>query len=78
PGIESNQEGMSALDRKIDSLNRDIELLQSEMEIRQSLASNAALQAMRRASIRAAGSSPAETTLPTPVLDERGRPMMVR
>lgn len=75
PGIENNQAGMSALDRKVDAFNRDIELLQSEMEIRQSLASNAAMQALRRAANRAAGASPDETTLPAPVLDERGRPI---
>ncbi|WP_186764385.1 hypothetical protein [Pistricoccus aurantiacus] len=75
PGIESNQEGMSALDRKIDAFNRDIALLQSEMEIRKALASNAAMQALQRAANRATGSSPNETTLPAPVLDERGRPL---
>ncbi|MCS2611029.1 hypothetical protein [Halomonas dongshanensis] len=75
PGIESNPEGMTVLDRKIDALNRDIELLQSEMDIRRSLASNAALQALQRAANRADGSSPNETTLPAPVLDERGRPL---
>ncbi len=75
PGIESNKEGMTALDRKIDSFNRDIELLRSEMEIRKSLSSNAALQALQRAANRSMGSSPDETTLPAPVLDERGRPL---
>lgn len=75
PGIENNSEGMTALDRKFDAFNRDIELLQSEMEIRQSLASNAAMQALHRAANRAAGTSSDETTLPTPVLDERGRPV---
>nr|WP_298411688.1 hypothetical protein [uncultured Halomonas sp.] len=76
PGIESNREGMSALDRKIDAFNRDISLLQSEMEIRQSLASNAAMQSLQRAANRASGSSPNETTLPAPILDERGRPLL--
>ncbi|WP_298838764.1 hypothetical protein [uncultured Salinicola sp.] len=74
PGIENNEEGMTALDRKIDGFNRDIALLKSEMEIRQSLASNAAMSALKRAANRAVGSSPDETTLPTPALDERGRP----
>lgn len=75
PGIENNQEGMSALDRKIAAFNRDIELLQSEMDIRKSLSSNAALQALRRAANRSAGSSASETSLPTPLFDERGRPI---
>lgn len=75
PGIAGNQEGVSALDHKLDAFNRDIELLQSEMEIRRSLASNTALQALRRASNRAAGAKADETTLPEPVLDERGRPI---
>ncbi|REC93373.1 hypothetical protein [Kushneria indalinina] len=75
PGVENNQEGMSALDRKIEAFNRDIQLLQSEMDIRRSLSSNAASQALRRASNRAAASSQNETTLPKPVLDERGRPI---
>ena len=75
PGIEGNPEGMIALDRKVDAFNRDIELLQSEMEIRKSLSSNAAMQALRRAANRSMGSSPDETTLPSPVLDERGRPL---
>ncbi|MBZ9559074.1 MULTISPECIES: hypothetical protein [unclassified Modicisalibacter] len=75
PGIENNEEGMSALDRKLQAFNRDIELLKSEMEIRQSLASNAAMQALRRAANRASGTSPDETALPQPRLDERGRPI---
>ncbi|NRB54915.1 MAG: hypothetical protein HRU39_02890 [Salinicola sp.] len=75
PGIEGNPEGMTALDRKVDAFNRDIELLQSEMEIRKSLSSNAAMQALRRAANRSVGSSSDETTLPSPVLDERGRPL---
>lgn len=76
PGIENNQEGMSALDRKIEAFNRDIQLLQSEMDIRKSLSSNAALQALRRSANRSTGSSANETTLPEPVLDERGRPLL--
>lgn len=75
PGIESNEEGMTVLDRKIDAFNRDVELLQSEMEIRQSLASNVAMKALRRATNRATGSSPDETLYLEPVLDERGRPL---
>lgn len=75
PGIENNEEGMTALDRKLDALNRDIELLRSEMDIRKSLSSNTALAALTRAANRSVGSSPNETSTPAPVLDERGRPI---
>lgn len=75
PGIEANEEGMTALDRKLEAFNRDIELLQSEMEIRKSLASSAATVALQRAANRAAGASPNEMTQPGSSLDERGRPL---
>lgn len=74
PGIQNNQAGMTVLDRKLGALNRDIELLQSEMEIRNSLASSAAMSALQRASNREMDARQAETTVPDPALDERGRP----
>ncbi|WIX33257.1 hypothetical protein QO259_00945 [Salinicola sp. JS01] len=75
PGIENNPEGMTALDRKVDAFNRDIELLQSEMEIRKSLASSAAMSALRRASNRASGSVQDEYSAPRSQLDGRGAPV---
>lgn len=75
PGIQNNQAGMTVLDRKLAALNRDIELLQSEMEIRNSLASSTAAIALQRASNREIGARRVETTVPKPVLDERGRPI---
>lgn len=75
PGIENNQEGMTALDRKVDAFNRDIELLQSEMEIRKSLASSAAMSALQRASNRAGGSMQNESNSPRSELDGRGAPV---
>ncbi|GEN23107.1 hypothetical protein [Halomonas cupida] len=75
PGIENNQEGMTALDRKVDAFNRDIELLQSEMEIRKSLASSAAMSALQRAANRAGGSMQNESNSPRSELDGRGAPV---
>ena len=75
PDIENNPEGMTALDRKVDAFNRDIELLQSEMEIRKSLASSAAMSALRRASNRASGSVQDEYSAPRSQLDGRGAPV---
>ncbi|WP_342595571.1 hypothetical protein AAGT95_03555 [Salinicola lusitanus] len=75
PGIENNPEGITALDRKVDAFNRDIELLQSEMEIRKSLASSAAMSALRRASNRASGSVQDEYSTPRSQLDGRGAPV---
>ncbi|ALM54085.1 hypothetical protein [Halomonas huangheensis] len=75
PGIENNQEGMTALDRKVDAFNRDIELLQSEMEIRKSLASSAAMSALQRAANRAGGSMQNESDSPRSELDGRGAPV---
>ena len=74
PGIAGNEEGMSALDRRLASLDRDIDTLQSEMEIRRTLASSAAGTALERASNRAASASQSETTRPGGILDSRGRP----
>lgn len=73
-GAAENEEGMTALDRRIDTLNRDIDTLRSEMEIRQALASSAAGTALQRASNRAEGSMATERLRPGATLDSRGRP----
>ncbi|WP_027962101.1 integrating conjugative element protein [Halomonas halodenitrificans] len=74
PGIADNEQGMSALDRKLVALDRDIESLRSEMEIRQALGNSAAGIALERASRRSQGASQGETFRPDAALDGRGRP----
>lgn len=75
PGVSGNSEAVTALDRKLQSLNRDIDALQSEMEIRQALANNAANMALQRSTSRKVGNSVGETTRPEALLDNRGRPI---
>jgi integrating conjugative element protein (TIGR03755 family) len=74
PGIADNEQGMSALDRKLVALDRDIESLRFEMEIRQALGNSAAGIALERAAKRAQGASQGETFRPAAALDGRGRP----
>lgn len=74
PGIADNEQGMSALDRKLVALDRDIESLRSEMEIRQALGNSAAGIALERAARRSQGASQGETFRPDASLDGRGRP----
>ncbi|WP_299316878.1 integrating conjugative element protein [uncultured Halomonas sp.] len=74
PGIADNEQGMSALDRKLVALDRDIESLRSEMEIRQALGNSAAGIALERAARRSQGASQGETFRPDAALDGRGRP----
>lgn len=74
PGITDNEQGMSALDRKLVALDRDIESLRSEMEIRQALGNSAAGIALERATRRSQGASQGETFRPDAALDGRGRP----
>lgn len=74
PGIADNEQGMSALDRKLTAMDRDIESLRSEMEIRQALGNSAAGIALERAAHRAQGASQGETFRPGSAIDGRGRP----
>ncbi|WP_111414528.1 hypothetical protein [Billgrantia lactosivorans] len=75
PGIANNDPAMTAIDRRVASLDRDINSLKSEMEIRKTLAGSAAGTALERAANRAAGSTRDETARPGATLDSRGRPM---
>ncbi|MCE7511332.1 hypothetical protein [Alloalcanivorax xenomutans] len=68
PGISDNEEGQTAIDRRLQILDRDIDSLQTEMEVRQALARNAASTAiLRRSGSARTGAPESGDALPDPL-----------